>query len=114
MPEVSYTVECSFSTDCPARIIQQWLDWLVSGHIQDVLDGGATSGEIFEMEAPAEDGGDVARRFEIRYRFPDRAAFESYEQLHAPRLRDEGLQKFPLDNGLSYRRTVGTSQFHVS
>ena len=45
--------------------------------------------------------------FEVRYRFPSRQAFDHYEQEIAPRLRAEGLKRFPPEKGISYRRSVG-------
>ena len=92
----SYTVCCSFSA---SEVAASWLRWLHEEHIQDVLDAGASSAEIFKME----DG----LTYEVRYQFSSRLEFEQYERDHAPRLRQEGLQKFPLELGLAYSRTTG-------
>ena len=94
---IAYTVSATF-TDC--EVADEWLGWLNSGHIADVLRGGATDAEIIHM-----DGDDC--RYEIRYRFPSREAFGAYEQNHAPRLRAEGLEKFPTSRGITYARTTG-------
>lgn len=94
---ISYTVRCQFSDPSVAA---EWLDWLTSVHLDDVLAGGAAAASIFEMDAP-----DLT--YEIRYQFPDRASFKTYEKEHAPALRAEGLQRFPLSRGLTYERTVG-------
>jgi hypothetical protein len=92
----SYTVRCSFSdVDVSAR----WFQWLQEEHIQHVLDCGALSADVFEM--------DCGLTFEIRYGFSSKSAFEDYERNHAPRLRAEGLKKFPLSLGLEYSRTHG-------
>lgn len=93
---ISYTVRCTFTN---SDIAQPWLEWLAQEHVQDVIDAGAIEAEIFELE----DG----RTYEIRYQFSSRSEFEAYEREHAPRLRQEGLNKFPLELGLSYSRTVG-------
>ena len=52
--------------------------------------------------------------FEIRYLFASRAAFEEYEREHAPRLRREGLEKFPLELGLTYHRRTGEIVFSTT
>ena len=109
MSEISYTVRCSFSENCAPAVTQAWLDWLENGHIQDVINGGAVSGEIIEMNVLESTLG-CQRQFEIRYRFPDRTAFETYERESATGLREEGLAKFPLSSGLSYERSVGVSR----
>jgi len=51
--------------------------------------------------------GDDIPSYEIRYEFESRKAFETYEANHAPRLREEGLAKFPLTLGLEYQRSIG-------
>ena len=91
----SYTVRCKFSQP---DVSEGWLSWLADEHIQDVLDAGASSAEIFDM-------GDST--YEIRYCFGSVAEFEAYERDHAPRLRKEGLSKFPLSRGLEYSRSAG-------
>ena len=103
-----YTVGCSFSNAAVAAgIDEQWVSWLKNGHIQDVIDGGADGGEVVAMDC------DDGRQYEVRYFFPDRATFENYEKHHAPRLREDRLEKFPLDQGLSYHRTMGQVAFEI-
>jgi hypothetical protein len=97
LTEVAYTVAVTF-TD--AAMAEEWLTWLRGGHIADVLAGGATAAEFVELDGPG-------RAFEVRYRFPSREAFAAYERDHAPRLRAEGLQRFPPERGVTYRRTAG-------
>ena len=94
---ISYTVRCEFTDEC---VSQRWVAWIRDEHIQDVIGAGAMSGEIVRM-----DGDAIV--YEVRYRFADRAIFDSYIANHAPALRDEGLNRFPLGLGLSYTRTVG-------
>jgi len=98
MPEIIYTVTATLPD---ANLAEEWLAWLRSGHISDVLAGGATSAEIIALDQPP-------LTFEVRYRFPDRQAFERYEKEIAPRLRAEGLKRFPPERGISYRRSVGS------
>ena len=97
MSAVAYTVVATFEV---SAVAEEWLGWLRTGHIAEVLAGGATDAEVVELDSPP-------RTFEVRYHFPSRAAFARYEQEHAPRLRAEGLQRFPLERGVSYRRSVG-------
>jgi hypothetical protein len=94
---VVYTVAAAF-TD--SALAEEWLRWLAEGHIAEVLAGGASDAEVIELDGPG-------RSFEVRYHFPSRQAFEHYEQVHAPRLRAEGLQRFPVEKGVTYRRSVG-------
>lgn len=84
--------------------------------IQQLLSSGSPgwSKNILLMCAAGASDAEVVRHegqpieCSVRYRFPDRHAFEVYERDHAPRLREEGLRKFPLELGLHYTRTVGT------
>jgi uncharacterized protein DUF4286 len=97
MPEILYTVTVSLPDAATAG---DWLQWLRDGHIADVLAGGATAAAIVALDG-------IPHTYEARYRFPSRAAFDRYEQAFAPRLRAEGLERFPVSKGISYRRTVG-------
>jgi Domain of unknown function (DUF4286) len=95
---IAYTVAATFRD---AALAEDWLGWLIGGHIQEVLNAGATDAEIIELDGPA-------RSLEIRYHFPTRESFEHYESEHAPRLRAEGLKLFPPEQGVTYRRSLGT------
>jgi hypothetical protein len=99
MASIAYTVGVTFED--PALVVG-WLSWLSKGHVADVLAAGASAAEIVELDGPT-------RAFEVRYHFPSRQTFEAYERDHAPRLRAEGLQRFPPEKGISYRRSVGVS-----
>lgn len=88
-----YTVAVTF----PDReTAEAWRAWLANGHVADVKAGGALAAEVIGV-----DGG---LRYEVRYRFADRAAFEAYERDHAPRLRAEGRSLFPPERGIIYDR----------
>jgi hypothetical protein len=90
-----YTVAVTFSD---AATADAWRAWLRDGHVADVMAGGAVAAEVVRI-----DGGP---RFEVRYRFPSREAFERYEREHAPRLRAEGRAKFPPEQGIAYERST--------
>lgn len=94
-----YTVACRFEGE-PADLVTAWLAWLIPGHLDDVLAAGAQAAEVVQID-------DDVPHFEIRYQFESRAAFQAYERDHAPRLRADGLSRFPLESGLSFRRTTG-------
>ena len=92
-----YTVRAFFEDEIVA---EEWVRWLQDGHCREVLDGGARRAEILKIE-------DVGNGFEVRYDFQDKASFEHYERTHAPRLREEGLTRFPTDRGITYERACG-------
>ena len=95
-----YNVCCEFDADKQA-LADEWLAWLRDEHLRDVCNAGAQSARVVQM-----DGAPLF--FEIRYEFASRAAFETYEQDHAPRLRAEGLARFSPDRGMKYQRSTGT------
>ncbi len=97
IPMLAYTVAVTFED---ATLAEEWLRWLREGHIAEVLAGGATRADIVEMDGPG-------RSFEVRYLFPSREAFANYEVEHAPRLRADGLKRFPRERGVTYRRSTG-------
>ena len=96
MPEIRYTIACTF-TD--SATVARWLDWLRTGHVAAVIAGGATSAEVVAVDG-------TPHAMEVVYRFPNRSAFERYEREFAPALRAEGQQLFPAASGIEYRRTV--------
>ena len=97
----AYTVHAAF--DDPA-VATEWADWLRNGHFADVLAAGAGSAELVQR-APLE--------LEARYWFADAAAFARYEQESAPKLRAEGLTKFPPSRGVRLSRTMGGVLFRL-
>lgn len=97
-----YTVTATF--DDPA-VAEEWIAWLRDGHLAEVIAGGATGAEVVRLDG--EPGGPT--RCEVRYRFPSREVFARYERDHAPRLRSEGMSRFPPERGVRLARTVGMS-----
>lgn len=98
---VRYTVACRFVSG-DEQLARNWVNWLLSRHLQDVLDAGAQSAELIALD------GELPH-FEIDYRFPNREALDDYLKHSAPKLRAEGLSLFPLELGLEYHRTTGNS-----
>ena len=97
MATITYTITASFED---AAVAEEWLRWLEGGHIAAVLAAGASDAEVVELDGPN-------RRIEVRYHFPSREIFTRYEQQDAPRLRAEGLQRFPPERGIVYARSTG-------
>ena len=93
----AYAVRCSFDH---AAVADEWVDWLRDEHLADVCAAGALEAEVIAVE-----GEGIVR--EVRYHFTSRQAFDRYEREHAPRLRAEGLKRFPLERGLRYERSSG-------
>lgn len=97
----SYTVTAEF--DAPA-VAAEWVAWLREGHLAEVLEGGALEAAVIQL-GPLQ--------FQARYGFSDAAAFAKYEQEHAPRLRAEGLRKFPATRGVRMSRASGEVLFKL-
>lgn len=93
---IFYEVQATFRDAATAT---RWIDWLKSGHIADVLAGGATTGRVVRLDAPP-------LTFAAQYTFPSRVVFDAYLRDHAPRLREEGLQRFP-PSDVQYARRSG-------
>ena len=100
-PMFTYTVRCTFETEAVAH---EWIAWLRNGHLADVLAAGAVDAEVVRPDG-------AAIQAEVRYHFASREAFVVYERDHAPRLRAEGLKRFPPERGLIYERFTGESLF---
>jgi len=103
MNKIAYTVICAITDKQKAAA---WLKWLQDGHIQDVIAGGATQATIVQIDN-TDNKDDTKTTYEVRYTFSDRATYDAYICDHAPRLRDDGLKRFPPESGFSYNRTVG-------
>ncbi|MDP1826269.1 MAG: DUF4286 family protein [Archangium sp.] len=91
----AYTVTGEFDD---AAVAAEWVSWLQHGHLDEVRAGGAREALLVQL-APLE--------FEVRYLFADAAAFAKYERESAPKLRAEGLAKFPPARGVRMSRSTG-------
>ncbi|MFG0329187.1 MAG: DUF4286 family protein [Phycisphaerales bacterium] len=103
MSEIAYTVKCAFTDEA---VGEEWVAWLRGEHLAEVLEAGAEHASIVKLDTDESDG-DRGAHYEVRYRFPSREIFNAYEKQHAPRLREKGLERFPLDRGLKYERSTG-------
>ena len=103
---ILYVVRCTFSPGS-ASIAERWLTWLRERHLAEVLAAGAVSAEVVRIQGTAE-------IYEVHYRFGCMQDFERYEQFEAPKLRADGLNRFPLTLGLQYERRVGQQLFALN
>jgi hypothetical protein len=97
---VAYTVTAEFDE---LSVAGDYVRWLTDGHLAEVLEGGAAEASLVRMEPTAQ----APLRFEVRYRFPSMEVFRRYEAEVAPRLRAEGLSKFPASRGVRMSRSLG-------
>ncbi len=98
-----YYEVCATFTD--SALADEWLKWMGDEHIADLLKAGALSGRAVRLDAEHSSESTVTRLV-AQYEFKDRAAFDAYIRDHAPRLRAEGLKRFPADQ-VSYQRRAG-------
>lgn len=95
-----YAVRTRF-TDHAVR--REFIDWLEHGHLAAVVEAGALSAELVELEPPA-DAPDAPADVESRYRFASREAYERYAAGPALPLRADGLARFPAERGVTMTR----------
>jgi len=100
----TYTVTCTFNDSATA---EEWITWLRDEHLAEVLKCGAQDAEVIQLDGES-------CRCEVRYHFQSRASFAQYERDHAPRLRVDGLKRFPPERGLKYERSTGDVRCSVS
>lgn len=92
-----YTVTCALPSEAECA---RYLAWLEDDHLNDVVRGGALSGEAVRL-----DGDAIV--VETRYRFASREAFAAYEAGPAEALRAEGREKFGEGTRITFTRSVG-------
>jgi hypothetical protein len=100
MARILYSVTATFIDQATAG---EFLEWLRAGHIADVIKAGAESGAAIRLDST-----DGRPRIMAQYTFASRAALDRYIAEDAPRLRAEGLAKFPASRGVTFERGVGT------
>ncbi|QDV91224.1 hypothetical protein RAS2_23170 [Phycisphaerae bacterium RAS2] len=80
-----------------AATADEWVRWMRVKHLRDVVDAGAMSGRVLQVDG-------TAHAFVAQYEFVSRGELEKYLAHHAPRLRAEGLEKF--GERIQYTRRV--------
>lgn len=97
---IAYTVIANFA-DRSTR--DQFIRWLEEGHVDAVIAKGAHSASIVRLDADA----GTPLCVEVRYLFASREVLDTYLREHAPSLRAQGLELFPPEKGVQFRRTIG-------
>lgn len=80
----------------------EYIAWLEDGHVDQVVKGGAHSAMIVRVVDPPS-----PLRVETRYVFATRDLFDRYVRQTAPKLREEGLRRFPAQRGVGFERRIG-------
>lgn len=85
---ILYNVTVSVDED----IHQEWLRWMIEVHIPDVLSTGHfLENKVCRIEAFEEGGVSYA----IQYLAKSRTDYETYQSIHAPRLQQDVLSRYP-------------------
>lgn len=98
---IAYTVIATFLDQATQ---DEYVQWLEDGHVDQVIAGGAHSAMIVRLDRPTDAD---PHRVEVRYVFSTRELLDRYVTHEAPKLRAQGLAKFPPERGISFQRTVG-------
>lgn len=85
-----------------AEIARQYARWLVEGHVQAVIAGGARTAKVTAWDPEGS-----AWKVEAVYEFADRGALDRYVREFAPGLRAEGLAKWGGVEGIRFERRIG-------
>ena len=101
MPPLAYTVRATIPEE---PLADRFIAWLEGGHLAGVLSGGADRAEVLRQDP---EPGASSFIVEVRYRFPSRTVFETYERDFAPALRAEGIELFGPDSGIVMERSIG-------
>jgi hypothetical protein len=99
MAGILYSVIATLPDDAACA---EYIAWLEDGHIDQVVKGGAHTAMIVRVLEPP-----TPIQVETRYIFATRDLFDRYVRESAPKLREEGLLRFPPARGISFERRVG-------
>ena len=80
----------------------EYIAWLEDGHLDQVVKGGAHTAMIVRVLDP-----EAPPQVETRYVFATRDLFDRYVREAAPRLRQDGLRRFPPERGVGFQRRLG-------
>jgi len=87
------------ATIVDSGIADEWVRWMVGEHIDRVLQVGAKGGRVVRLDSPA-------NTYLVQFEFESRAAFERYQSLYAPALRQESSKRFEPEQ-VNYTRRSG-------
>lgn len=83
-------VVCEVNAHVDASVAGAYLDWL-RPHVREILAiEGFVEAVLYEREAEP----DGRRHWTVQYVLRDRAALDAYLEHHAPRLRQDGIDRF--------------------
>ncbi|HQY89064.1 MAG TPA: DUF4286 family protein [Tepidisphaeraceae bacterium] len=91
----------SVTATLPIAEVDGYLAWL-DNHINELLRAGALEASVIVYPPCAQ-----TQQVKTQYTFADRSSFDSYEEIHAPRLREEGRQLFGSKPGVTFARRLG-------
>lgn len=96
MPRIYYEIT---ATILDQGIVDDWVRWMLSEHMDKVLTGGAESARLLRLD-------ESPNIFLVQYDFPSRQHYERYQATHAPQLRAEGARRFESEQ-VRYTRRAG-------
>ena len=99
MPQIAYTVTATLPDKATSS---EYVAWLLDGHVDAVLAGGAIRANVVRIDRPAD-----PIRVQTCYVFPSQEALDDYTQDHAPSLQADGLARFGPGRNVSFERTIG-------
>ncbi len=83
--------------------LNEYIDWLKSGHVQAVIAGGALNVEILLIDTDSEAS---FAKVESSYIFESRATLQAYFDGPAIELRKEGIELFINTGKVSFERKI--------
>ena len=87
------------ATMVDSSIAEEWARWMLSEHLERVIQAGALTGRVVALDSPA-------NTYLVQFEFESRQALERYQSTHAPVLRQESAKRFEPDQ-VSYARRSG-------
>lgn len=99
MARVYYSVVATLPNK---SLLRTYIEWLECGHVQAVLDGGASRASVVELDGEGEES-----HVRTVYEFETRADFDHYVRDHAPALRADGAARFGSLTGVKFEREIG-------
>ncbi|MEZ4473254.1 MAG: DUF4286 domain-containing protein [bacterium] len=82
----------------PEALVPSYVRWLLDGHIQAVIAGGAAEAWVTQISPT---------QVESRYLFPSPDILARYERDVAPALRADGIARFAEPHGVTFTRVTG-------
>jgi hypothetical protein len=109
---IAYTVAARLPDEA---VRSEYVEWLTSGHVQQVLAAGASEVKVLVLDGVSAVGAgqDARLAVEVRYLFSSREQLDRYLAEDAPRLRAEGLVRFGPERLVSFSRSVGAVVFRT-